>query len=318
MASERIRSRIAWRLQEEIAARRQWAVEHGLLPGHSNYVRFVVVSDIRSGSTMLTNMLSQHPNLRCFYELFHVDRSSIPFTVKGYRKRGHDFGVRELREKDPQAFLKAHVYTVMPPHIGAVGFKLLLTQARACPMWWDDPEFADWWADMDNAARNRWQDARSDLWATLAADSDLRIILLDRRNLLARAVSAAMAKTTGAWGDGATGGFGQIKDARVALPVRTLLRDFEASKRMFAETEALFSSHRLMRLSYEDLVDDQQGQGQRLQEFLGLPSQPIMATTRKQASGSYQDRVANWTEVEALLKGSSWSRLLSDQATEQP
>ena len=56
----------------------------GWLRGQVPETRFVVISTIRSGSTMLVNLIDAHPAAECFYELFHIHPDAIPFAKKGY------------------------------------------------------------------------------------------------------------------------------------------------------------------------------------------------------------------------------------------
>lgn len=295
---------------EEAAAMRMRLMEAGLLPRHKDYVRFVVVSNIRSGSTMLTNLLNQHPNALAFHELFHIHRASVPFQAVGYRRRSRDDSVMVLRDRDPAGFLDQHVWGDQPRSVKAVGFKLLHTQARSSLMWWHAPEYAHWWSHVDNGVHEIWSIARSDLWGTLVADASLRIILLRRDNLLSLLVSAEMAKKTGRWGDGATGGYASSTGTRVKLATNTLLRDFDAARRQHAEARDLFCSHPMLELIYEDLIRDPDTTGRTIQDFLGLPRRRLLANTRKQQTGHYRDAVMNWDEVTATLTGTPWEHFL--------
>lgn len=309
---EGLAQRVIRRAKEEVSAGLVRGVESGLLPSHRDYVRFVVVSGIRTGSTMLTDVLDQHPNARTFFELFHIDPGAVPFNVEGYRARARDPSVMRLRDEDPVGFLEQHIWGAMPTHVRAVGFKLLHTQARATHMWWDEPDFADWWSHVDNTARKRWHGARSDLWKSLAADKRVRIILLRRENLMHGAVSAAIAKQSGLWGDGASGGYGGSRDMTITLPTEHLIRDFDAASRHLEGSREWFKDHPTLSLSYEDLADAPAQAGMEVQRFLGLPPRRIEARTRKQATRPYAEVVGNWAEVVSALRGTPWERFLVD------
>ena len=140
LPAARLASRAFRRLREESARIRQCLTELGLLRGQRDYVRFIVLCGIRTGSTMLTSYLASHPNVRMFFEPFHINPHSVPFNLPGYRERGRSQSVARLRNEDPVAFLERYLFTRQPPEVQAVGFKLLYTQARFQECWWDAPD----------------------------------------------------------------------------------------------------------------------------------------------------------------------------------
>lgn len=314
MSPADLREKIERRLRETVSRARQAAVERGLLPGGTDYRRFIVVGGIRTGSTMLTSYLGSHPDVRMFFELFHRYPRSIPFNAPGYRKRGNDAAVVERRNTDPVRFLEHDVFTRQPRHVDAVGFKLLYTQGRAGSPWWYGPEFDRWWAHLDRSSEPNWSEARSDLWAHLQADRDLAVIHLTRRNPLHKAVSAELAKHTGRWGVGATGGAaaGPVS-ATVRLNMDHCLQDFEADRRMQEETDAFFEGHDVLHLTYETLVADPDAEMDRAQRFLGLRVRPLHTRTRKLRERSLPEVIENYDEVAAALRGTPWEHCLADE-----
>ncbi|MEO0550744.1 MAG: Stf0 family sulfotransferase [Pseudomonadota bacterium] len=303
-------TRIARRAGEERHRFGQSLVEKGLLPGWSDYTKFVVLSDIRSGSTMLTNFLQSHPATRVFYEPFHISPIGVPFDVPGYLARGRSVSVSEERNTDPVSFLHHHLYTRMPKSIEAVGFKLIHTQARKAATWWDEPGYADWWEHVDETARLRWRTAKSDLWQALADDLSIKVILLERENPLEGVVSAELAKATGHWGIGATGGMKEgANEAQVTLQTDTLVRDLKAAKRHHADAADRFAKHEIIETSYERLVADPAEELARLQNFLGLQPSELKTKTRKQQKRPFTETVSNWDEVVTLLNKHDLSHL---------
>ena len=306
-----LREKVARRGREGIARVRQAAVERGVLPGHTGYRRFVVVCTIRTGSTMLGSYLGSHPGVRMFFELFHRHAAAVPFGHVGYHARGHAADVVRLRNTDPVAFLERHVWGRQPRGVGAVGFKLLYTQARAQPMWWDEPAFDRWWAHLDRDAAPDWRSARSDLWAHLAADRDVAVVHLTRENPVRGMVSAELAKRTGRWGVGATGGVGEGPTrATVRLEPDHVLQDLAAARRQRRETDALFDGHPLAHVTYEALTADPDAELARLQAFLGLPVVALETRTRKQSRRPLADALENHAALADALRGTEWADLL--------
>lgn len=308
-----LRDKLLRRGREEVARVRQAAVEARVLPGHTDYRRFVVVCTIRTGSTMLGSYLGSHPGVRMFFELFHRHAASVPFGVEGYRARGLDADVAALRNVDPVAFLERYVWGRQPRGVRAVGFKLLYTQARRERTWWDEPAFDHWWAHVDRGAAPDWAAARSDLWAHLAADREVAVIHLTRENPVRGMVSAALAKETGRWGVGATGGVGaETRRATVRLEPEHVLRNLEAGRRQRRETDALFAGHPLAHVTYEALTSRPGPTLARLQTFLGLPVAGLETRSRKQGGRPLAETVENLGAVEAALRGTDWAGLLDD------
>ena len=304
-------SKVQRRAGEAAAQSSQWAVERGVLPGHTAYRRFIVLCAIRTGSTMLGTYLGSHPNARMFFELFHRYPRSVPFDLKGYRSRSNDPAVVQDRNTDPVGFLDRHVFTRHHRRIQAVGFKLLYTQARKGPQWWDEPAFDRWWAHLDRDEEPDWDVAASDLWATLTADPALHVIHLTRENPLQGMVSAELAKQTGRWGIGATGGAGrETSQATITLDPDHVLQDLDAGLRQQREAEALFEGHPLVHVTYEQLVETPDAALSKLQSFLGLPVVSLQTRTVKQNRRPMSEVVENYTDLADALNGTPWARLL--------
>ena len=305
----------ARRRAREVAARTgQWAVERGVLPGHTDYRRFVVVCTMRTGSTMLGSYLDSHPNARMFFEVFHHFPDSVAFGRPGYAARSNAPAVVADRNTDPVGFLERHVFTRQPRSVQAVGFKLLYNQARAAPQWWDAPEYDRWWTHLDRDKAPDWGSARSDLWAALAADRDLAVVHLTRENPLASLVSAELAKETGRWGVGATGGAGrETLDTTVRLTPEHCLQDFDAGLRQQREADAHFQGHPVLHVTYEELVRAPKPALARIQTFLGLPVVALETVTKKQNPRSLRNSIENYDDVAAVLRGTLWERCLDER-----
>ena len=93
--------------------------------GQPTYRKFVIICGIRTGSTMLVNLLNSHPEIRCFFEIFHRYQASIPFHIPGYNRRSKHSGLIKMHVENPAVFAKRYIYGKHLSHIRAVGFKLL-------------------------------------------------------------------------------------------------------------------------------------------------------------------------------------------------
>lgn len=123
-------------------------------------IRFVVLSTARSGTSLLTSTLNQHPDVYCHGEIFHP-RPEI--HIRDEFRAQADLGARE---RDPVSF----TYSLLDFSNGmaAVGFKM-------------------------------WRAQSEPVCDALLSDRSLKKIILERQNKLAQFSSGTLAKTTGVW-----------------------------------------------------------------------------------------------------------------------
>lgn len=141
----------------------------GLGPPGS-YVRFVLLSGARTGSTVFAYALNSHPQARCFGELFNYTvKGAIDYLVEGYDKANPDD--MALRESDPPEFLRRRIFGSHDAEVRAVGLKYHYLHFLGYPGALD----------------------------SLVATPDVRVLHLKRRNLLRMLVSLKMAYETGTW-----------------------------------------------------------------------------------------------------------------------
>ncbi|MEM9922926.1 MAG: hypothetical protein AAF915_04115 [Cyanobacteria bacterium P01_D01_bin.50] len=158
-----LQKRISRKLNEYRHRLDNWIVDRKLLPSHEDYQKFVIVCNIRTGSTMLCSLLSSHSQVLCFFELFHRHKKSIPFSVPGYQAKSNNLKIVNLRNNDPVTFLNTEIYKPQKKMIKAVGFKLLYPPGRTDNRWWNSSEYDRCWKDV--GYEPSWNTAKSDLWA---------------------------------------------------------------------------------------------------------------------------------------------------------
>ncbi|MFM7229220.1 MAG: Stf0 family sulfotransferase [Cyanobacteriota bacterium] len=287
-------SRRASRLRSHL-----WRQLHiqGLLRGQAPTTRFVVISTIRSGSTMLVDLIDSHPAAECFYELFHIHPDAIPFAKQGYELLATSAAALDLRRRDPWAFLLRYVWA--PVHRSgtqAVGFKLHYAQARQ-DSWWHEDTYAGMWHAC--GIPPLYGDRDHDLWQHLRQDCDVRIVHLIRTNILASMVSSQTAQRTASWGDQASGGYRSSDDIRVRIEPDHLRHALQQQQRFQGEIDSWFAEHPLLTLTYEDLVGQRQQQLDRVFDFLGLERREIVPSTRKLRTTSLRESILNVDELAA-------------------
>jgi hypothetical protein len=236
-------------------------------------VRFMIACAARTGSTMLVRTLRSHPAL-----LMHGE-------AWGDRMVGLDGPLARECEADPAAFAAlerqrfedppAAMARLLAPHgARAVGFKL----------------------KFDELVRPQWRGVR----ALVEADAGLRIVFLHRRDLLRRYLShQVVLQQTGVTNVPAGEAVPEV--APFAVDVEDCLRDIAETRRRAREFEAAFATHPSLRLDYEDLAADPQGQCDRVFGFLGLPPAPVRVATEKIVRASPEALVRNHAELRAAL-----------------
>lgn len=275
-------------------------------PGARDYVRFVVICAPRTGSYMLTHALNYSPHIVCFGEVFNPLVKHVDYRVAGYRM--HDPQERELRDQDFERFLRERIYAEQPKEVGAVGFK---------------------------APHNHfWTLRQQAVLEWLVAETDIRVLHLQRRNVLRRLLSERIAADTGGWIDYSGHTLASLRDPGMVLKalkqprralrilrrmVVTKKRPWQDAKRAVTITpeecreffaketvdnahyDERFSGHEMHILYYEDLVDHFDSTLNEVQTFLGLKPRRLVPLTRKQNPEPLRELIANYDELYAAF-----------------
>lgn len=255
------------------------ALDTGLLPGHTDYVRFVIVSRGRSGTSLLRSLLDDHPQVATFGEIFRR------YGAIGWDRRDYQAAPAQLRliEKDPVAFLETCLFRKYPRQITAVGFKLFYYHAR-------NPE---------------WES----VWPYLREQPDIHIIHLRRQNMLATHLSLRRAFLTNKWSNGS----GQAENVPpLTLTYEECLEAFEKTQEWETWAEQFFAGKPMLQMSYEALSQDYEGEMKRAQAFLGLDYQRTRPRLYKQNRQSLADSIANYAELKECFAGTPWQQFFMD------
>lgn len=275
--------------------------------GSTEYVRFIILTYARAGSTMLASSLNSSPNIICFRELFNPIMDGIGYHVEGYDNSSAED--RVLRNEDLRKFLRERIFCQHPKAIRAVGFKMPHVHFSSFP----------------------------GLLEGLVEDTELRVLHLRRRNLLRMLVSLRIAQRTGGWSEDrkatlaskfrlsnvpgaarhplmATNRLWRFlrprepawKSLRVPLTLsETECREFfKEIERDSDYYDGLFHEHPQLTLYFEDLLKDRRAVFNRVQSFLDLKPRPLAVTTRRQNPEPLRDLIANYDELYAAFKDS--------------
>ncbi len=269
----------------------------------SDYVRFLILAEARSGSTMLKDALKSSPRIRCFSEVFNVVFDGVMYGgVEGYDNNSAED--RALRDRDFRAFLRERIYCRHPDEVEAVGFKMLVFGQAG---------------------------SFDGLLPHLAEDRQIRVLYLRRRNALKRLVSLKLAEATGVWADLPKPGLTpaivlraarrplraatkfprllQLAKSRpkvvrpqVSVSEEELFGAIIGARQNAAHYHDLFRDHQMLTLFYEDLVEQRDETFRQAQEFLGVEPGPLTVRLIKQNPEPLPELLSNYDELRTAYR----------------
>jgi LPS sulfotransferase NodH len=262
-----------------------------------DYVRFVVLCDARTGSSLLVEALQSHPEILCFREVFDWERQNIDFGLPGYD--GRDSSLQALRRNEPVRFLREMIYTNHDSRIRAVGFKFIYVHYLG----------------------------HTGLLDALIADTELHVVHLQRRNSLRWYVSLKLAEATGEFSSRDAGRSAiastlrrRLREARrlarrrpsrkAILPLRLdeqdLVRHLYRARHEQTHFAGLFAGHPSVDVWYEDMEASVEPVVYEVEQFLGVsPCKPAVTLT-KQNPEPLHELIANYDELRQAFAGTEY------------
>jgi LPS sulfotransferase NodH len=242
--------------------------------------RFALLTHPRCGSTYLATLLNSHPQVLCHGELFYQHQV---FYAVGHRDGSLHLATPAERDADPAAFLDkvwAH-----PFGSSAVGFKLVAGQHPGA-------------------------------FASLFADSGVRMIVLRRRNRLKKFVSALVAEREQMWTHYKHRFRPEdLKPVQVEVSLDGL-GSYLAGEQAFYDglmAELVRRPKPCVEVFYEDLFAGGEAI-ERLLRFLGVAAetQGLEPATHKRNSRRLADLIVNFHELAHQVAGTELEAELHD------
>jgi len=264
------------------------------------YQPFVIVSLARTGSTYLESLLSSHPDILTFREIFGLRKSypgyrGLVYLYTLFHKSNVHHVLKVLFHKNfnliralifrlpVQTFLSSLLFGSYPSAIKGVGFKYHLYHGTRLP----------------------------ELKEYLRQHEEIKIVHLIRKNYLHLLVSEKLAQASHQW---------KLKDktANKAHDIRFILKKAECEdtflqrEKQEKEAETLFSGHDILILNYEDLVHKQGWALDRVQEFLGVEKRQLSSPLKKQRTRRLSEVIENYESLKHSFKGTRWSAFFNE------
>ncbi len=268
-----------------------------------NIRRFMILGSARTGSNFLLSLLSGHPSIKTYGELFNLDMLPRDDLTEAL--------------EDPIAYLRRRVYKPHGPGISAVGFKMFYdhltkdyfdkpvraadTSQRLQDKFVRFSAFIESNYDWDTLAK-RFRGA----WDFLVEDVSLAVIHLKRRNALDTLISLKRAFATNEW-------WSLKSESR---PTFTVHLDPEECSRYFRRTsdfqaaaDTAFASHPKIDVVYEDLAERQQDTLKGIFALLDVHCLPLTTRMTKQNLAPAWETVANYEQLKNHFRHTRWSML---------
>jgi LPS sulfotransferase NodH len=252
------------------------ALKFNLIQGHQNYTKFIILCRSRTGSNFLLNQLQFHENIRMFYEVFSQDQSPKEF----WDYINYDIqNIRNIKQNDPIQFIETFLFREMPLNVKAVGFKLFYYHAQEVKA--------------------------QEVWQYLQANQELKIIHLVRKNLLQTYVSQQIALATNSWY--LKSGKQVQSNPAIALDYEQTRKAFEETKKLESDNDTFFQNHQILKVFYEDLVQDNLEEIAKIQNFLNVKPTPVSISTKKRSPQSLQQVIQNYSELKNNFQTSPYA-----------
>ncbi len=148
------------------------------------------------------------------------------------------------------------------------------------------------------------------VWDMLRSDSDIRVVHLQRRNMLRTVDSRKIADQTDVWDQQTDRGI-ELEHRRVVLEFDECVEEFDQMERWRAEIAQDFSDHKVYDLWYEHMVEDRSVL-MDLQAFLGVehPRSDLASAYVRQNDEPLSELIINYQDLAAQLLESRWAYLL--------
>lgn len=224
---------------------------------------FIIVADLRTGSTLLSTSLNRHPQIRCYGELFHPD--DFPDNQLDGRCR-HQLTAKEVID----AALELREFQ-------AIGFRAMVF--------------------LPPPSHSHWADA----WTNLAERDDLRVLYLGRRDRLAQFASMLIAERTGVYHPYDNDPLYQPENRpTITVDPQRFLDWTRQRDELLAHRRRQLAGKPALELNYETLTREWPQTIASVQDFLGIARHPLEPSKKRQESRPLADVIANYHAVQQL------------------
>lgn len=253
--------------------------------------RFVILGYGRAGSTTFKDLLSQHPNVQAYGEVFRGEGSKERIGKDRLKVNGQSY----YPGMEPVSFLEQTVFCA-PNEFGkrCIGFKLFFYHARG-----DAKSYA--------------------LWPHLIGQKDIKVIFLFRRNLFDSYVSQQRAQRSGQFGlvDDADKP-SEAHKAPFEIDLKHCAKHLKTRALAKARLQEMFQEHQCLTLEYETLFAAPQETMADAFRFLGESPVEVTVKDEKLNRVPHKEGITNYSEVAAHFRRSLFEDYFAGDNLRQP
>ena len=239
-----------------------------------NLMPFMIISAPRSGSNLLCGLINSHPEILCFYEMFH--NKAIHYGPNNYEK--YDFGTMTDRNSDPVAFL-SKIYSLSHGY-KAVGIKMFNNHNNI-------------------------------VLRAMITNRKIKKIVLRRKAALHSYTSLMIARMNNDYI--LLQGKAPEKQNRIDIDVESFKTYVGNMDYFYNKTKKLIGSQLFIDLDYTDIVKETE-QYNKIISFIGVDNHfSLKAITKKQNVSGLQDKIRNYDEVAQSLTNTKYEKYLQEE-----
>ena len=267
---------------------------------NDSYQKFFLLTYRRCGANYFLDLLRSHPNIVSFAGLY--EKNKLGFSYPGYPQVSDKRTVR-YRDHYPIEFLKKRIYRNYSSEIKAVGFKLIYETRH--------PSVLEY----------------------LKQSEDVKLIHLQRRNLLRVHLSDMIAKKTQKWHVLSKEHEQEIKkidaesfisyshekkdtilpdEFKIELLYENCISEFEKITQLIEHFQKFFSKNKVHVIYYEDLIENLEEETRKVQEFIGVENKALTSRFIRINNKKLSDVISNYYELKEKFNGSPWEKFFDD------
>ena len=247
------------------------------MQGKMERKRFIILAEQRTGSCHLEYLLDSHEMAKVAGELFNpsYERSAKEVLVRGFA---------HLRRGDPIRYLETFFSQPFSEPTTHIGFRLFYSHGRA---------------------------SRQQLvWNHLQNMADLRVIHLQRKNLLKNFLSLKLAEASSVWMRNE--GDPTLTYQPIVLDHHECVQHFKAREQNIERSDQFFLKNSRIDIFYEDLVSREKQQLDRVLGFLGLRAQSLTSRIVQQNTQKLSALILNYSQLKKSFARTMWADFFED------
>lgn len=142
---------------------------------------------------------------------------------------------------------------------------------------------------------------------------ELKVIFIQRENLLHWYISLQIALKTSQWSQSGNKATTSLTDKQLFIPTDKLLSQLQQAEESIKIYQTVFKKVSLLELSYENLSQNPQDILPEIQDFIGVQPSPLLSLLQKQNPEPLSELILNYEEVSRTLHHTLYGQQLKGE-----